>query len=104
MPMPMWPKRKHPKFSESIKAGKEYADANVASRLYERAMGYSHPEVHVSNYQGEITLTPLVKHYPPDTNAASLWLRNRQPQKWRDKTGRFRVVWIYKRWYTVRTS
>jgi hypothetical protein len=48
-------------------------------------MGYSHPEVHVSNYQGEITLTPLTKHYPPDTQAASLWLRNRQPQKWRDK-------------------
>jgi hypothetical protein len=28
----------------------------------------------------------LVKCYPPDTAAASLWLRNRQPAKWRDKT------------------
>ncbi len=28
---------------------------------------------------------PTVKHYPPDTQAASLWLRNRQPDKWRDK-------------------
>jgi hypothetical protein len=25
------------------------------------------------------------EHYPPDTGAASLWLRNRQPEKWRDK-------------------
>ena len=24
-------------------------------------------------------------HYPPDTQAASLWLRNRQPAKWRDR-------------------
>jgi hypothetical protein len=79
-------KKVHKEFSESITRGREYADANVASRLYERAMGYSHPDVHVSNYQGEITLTPLVKHYPPDTQAASLWLRNRQPHKWRDKT------------------
>ena len=57
----------------------------MAERLYKRALGYEHPEVHVSNYQGEITLTPLTKHYPPDTQAASLWLRNRQPKKWRDK-------------------
>ena len=25
------------------------------------------------------------EHYPPDTPAASLWLRNRQPAKWRDR-------------------
>ena len=25
------------------------------------------------------------EHYPPDTQAASLWLRNRQPAKWRDR-------------------
>jgi hypothetical protein len=80
----LW-KTAHANFSESIARGKEAADANVASRLYERAMGYSHPEVHVSSYEGEITLTPLTKHYPPDTQAASLWLRNRQPAKWRDK-------------------
>jgi hypothetical protein len=65
--------------------GKQIADATIAESLYERAKGYSHPEVHVSNYQGAVTLTDLRKHYPPDTAAASLWLRNRQPKKWRDK-------------------
>jgi hypothetical protein len=79
-------KTAHPGFCKSITRGKTEADANVAERLYRRALGYSHDEVHVSNYQGEVTLTPLVKHYPPDTQAASLWLRNRQPRKWRDKT------------------
>lgn len=80
----LW-KLKHPKFSESMSAGKESADAVIAESLFHRAKGYSHPEVHVSSYEGAITLTPLTKHYPPDTNAASLWLRNRQPALWRDK-------------------
>lgn len=74
-----------PSFFESLKAGKTQADANVASRLYARAMGYSHPEVHVSNFQGEVTLTPLTKHYPPDSTAAIFWLKNRRPDQWRDR-------------------
>lgn len=83
----LW-KQQHSEFSESIKEGKLQADAHVAERLYQRAMGYSHPEVHVSNYQGEVTLTPLTKHYPPDSTAAIFWLKNRRPEQWRDKTER----------------
>jgi hypothetical protein len=78
-------KVEHPEFLESIRNGKELADANVASRLYARAIGYEHDDVHISNYQGEITQTPIRKHYPPDTAAAIIWLKNRQPKKWRDK-------------------
>lgn len=47
--------------------------------------GYSHPDVHISNFQGMITVTDIVKHYPPDTGAAFIWLKNRQPHKWKDK-------------------
>jgi transcriptional regulator with XRE-family HTH domain len=75
----------HPAFSESIKAGKEDADANVANRLYLRALGYEHPDVHISNYQGEVTLTPITKVYPPDPASAIFWLKNRQRAKWREK-------------------
>ncbi|MGD9665332.1 MAG: hypothetical protein AB7U34_09040 [Novosphingobium sp.] len=75
----------HSEFWESIKRGKSVADANVAHALYQRAIGCSHPDVHVSNFQGEITVTELTKHYPPDTGAAFIWLKNRQPHKWRDK-------------------
>jgi hypothetical protein len=39
----------------------------------------------VSQYEGRITITPLKKHYPPDTTACIFWLKNRQPQQWRDK-------------------
>lgn len=74
-------KKKHPKFLESIKAGKDEADANVASRLYERAMGYVLKEK--LNLEGkEVEKT---KETPPDTSAAIFWLKNRRSGQWRDK-------------------
>jgi hypothetical protein len=78
-------KKVHPEFSDSIKQGKTQADANVADRLYQRAMGFEHPEVHISNYQGVITQTPITKIYAPDTVAGIFWLKNRQRAAWRDR-------------------
>ena len=43
------------------------ADANVADRLYQRAMGYEAPDVDIRVVGGEIIQTPLTKYYPPDT-------------------------------------
>ena len=74
-----------PEFSGALKAGKELADANIANSLYHRALGYSHPEDDIRALNGEIVITPTIKHYPPDTGAATLWLKNRQPHTWRDK-------------------
>lgn len=79
-------KKQHPEFMESLKEGKVIADAKVSQALFHRACGYSHSDVHISNYQGQITITPVVKHYPPDTAAAFIWLKNRQGKLWRDKT------------------
>ena len=78
-------KHKHPDFLQSIKRGKVVADANVADRLYQKAMGYEHEEDKIFQYEGQPVRVSTVKHYPPDTQAASLWLRNRQPEKWRDR-------------------
>lgn len=78
-------KQAHPDFCQSIKEGKADADAKVADALYQRALGYSCPDTHVSNYQGEVTLTPITKHYPPDPVSMIFWLKNRQPDKWRDR-------------------
>jgi len=75
-------KKSNQEFLESITRGKVKADAEVAEKLRERALGYTHPEAII--YQGQVT-GEVLKHYPPDTQAASLWLRNRQPLKWRDK-------------------
>jgi len=78
-------KKVHEEFSESLKRGKAVADGEVAKSLFHRAKGYSHKDVHVSNYQGKITLTELTKRYPPDTTACIFWLKNRQSEMWRDK-------------------
>lgn len=79
-------KDKHPEFLESLTRGKMLADAEIAKSLYHRAKGYEHVETITATFQGKITDTmDVIKHYPPDTPAATLWLKNRQPDKWRDK-------------------
>lgn len=80
----LW-KKEYQEFSESLKRGKMEADSNVASRLFRRATGYSHPDVDIKIYKGKVIKTELTKHYPPDSTAAIFWLKNRQPEKWRDK-------------------
>lgn len=81
----LW-KLEHTSFSEALKRGKKIADAEVAEKLFKRATGYSHEDVDIKVIDGEIVMTPLTKHYPPDTIAAIFWLKNRQKDKWRDKT------------------
>ena len=79
-------KIEHESFSESLTRGKIGADANIAKSLYHRAKGYSHKEIITATFQGKITDTmEVTKHYPPDTPAATLWLKNRQPKLWREK-------------------
>jgi len=81
----LW-KHEHPTFSESIKKGKEFADANVAEKLYKRATGYDCPELITATHQGQITDTmEVTKHYPPDPTAAIFWLKNRRKKDWRDR-------------------
>jgi hypothetical protein len=75
----------YPNFFESIKKGKEIADADVTDSLFKRATGYNAPDTDIKMFEGQIIKTDLVKHYPPDPTAMIFWLKNRQPKKWRDK-------------------
>lgn len=75
----------YPEFMEALKLGKETADQRVVNSLYHRAMGYSHPEDDIRVVNGELVITPTIKHYPPDTTAAIFWLKNRDKANWRDK-------------------
>ena len=66
------------------------ADARVVQKLFERAMGYEHPEtkfftVNKGDFVQEIETRETTKIYPPDVTAAIFWLKNRQPSRWRDK-------------------
>lgn len=80
----LW-KQKHSEFSESLKKGKLLADAEVADALYHRAIGYEHPEDKIFQYEGQPIIVPTIKHYPPDTGAAAMWLKNRRSQNWRNR-------------------
>lgn len=74
-----------PEFFESLKKGKLQADARVAKSLYDRALGYSHKEDKVFQHEGTPVIVETTRLYPPDTTAAIFWLKNRQPEKWRDR-------------------
>jgi hypothetical protein len=82
--------KKYPDLLGAVKRGRDMADATVAESLYHRAVGYEHPEddirtVSVGGGRSDIVITPTIKRYAPDTSAATLWLKNRQPHIWRDK-------------------
>jgi len=80
-------KKAHPEFCQSLKEGKEVADAKVVKSLFHRATGYAHEDTKFATFEGKITdRETYEKHYPPDTTAAIFWLKNRQRDKWSDKT------------------
>ncbi|CAK1305283.1 terminase [Burkholderia pseudomallei] len=79
-------KRQHPEFLQSIKSGKSLADAEIADSLFNRAKGYEHDDLDLRVIGGKLRKTKIRKHYAPDTTAAIFWLKNRQPEKWRDVT------------------
>jgi len=79
-------KKDYPEFSEAVKEAKKLADNQVVKALYHRALGYSHKEDKVfCNAKGETTIVETTKHYPPDTAAAFIWLKNRDKENWRDR-------------------
>ena len=75
-----------PGFFESIKKGKDVADAEVANKLYQRAKGFTKTTTRqVQDKQGEVVDMITETYYPPDPVSIIFWLKNRQPTKWRDK-------------------
>ena len=82
----LW-KKQHPGFSESILAGKERADADIAGSLYRTALGGSTVlEVREkTDAEGKIVRETVTRELPADVRAQRYWLGNRQPQRWRDK-------------------
>lgn len=79
-------KEKHPQISQALKKGKEVVDIQVENALLKRALGYEYTEekVEISEKDGK-KVVQTVKHVAPDTTAQIFWLKNRRPEKWRDK-------------------
>jgi len=83
-------KKRYPEFTEALKQNKNYADAKVEAALFKRATGYDievvTQEVGESAKQGPYKkATKTTKHFAPDVTAQIFWLKNRRPDRWRDK-------------------
>lgn len=72
--------------SAVLKKGKEVVDRQVENALLRRALGYEYNEVKEKYEYGKITeRTVTKKEVAPDVTAQIFWLKNRKPEKWRDK-------------------
>ncbi len=75
-------KNKYSALSASLKKGKEVVDYEVENALLKRALGYEYDEV---TYENGKETKRVTKQVAPDTTAQIFWLKNRKPDKWRDK-------------------
>lgn len=85
-------KKRYGEICKSLKKGKEVVDIEVENALLKRALGYSYYEttqerkLNEDTGEYELTTTKVVtKQVVPDTTAQIFWLKNRRPDKWRDK-------------------
>lgn len=82
-------KSKKPEILDALKRGKEVADYEVENALFKRAKGYDYIEetTEITTVDGRETkhVKKVKKHVSPDTGAAAFWLKNRRPDKWRDR-------------------
>ena len=78
-------KNSYPSFFESIKEAKAFSDQEVEKALYKRAIGYEFEEHKEELSEQGKKLTVTKKQLAGDTTAQIFWLKNRQPDRWRDK-------------------
>lgn len=92
-------KKKYPAISDTLKKGKEIVDIEVENSLLKRAKGYT---VRVAkNFkckkveydssgrkkkeEEQLQIGYDEVHIPADTTAIIFWLKNRMPDKWKDR-------------------
>ncbi len=75
-------KNAHPEFCEAIKRGRDRYDTEVVEKaLTQRAAGYDYQE-EVMTREGPSVIT---KRFHGSDTAAIFWLKNRNPDRWRDR-------------------
>ena len=86
-----------PQMAQAIKKGKAPVDIQVENALLKRALGYEYEETitEVEELAGghqKKHIRKVTKHCPPDTTAQIFWLKNRRPERWRDKVEQVQTV------------
>lgn len=67
----------HPEFCRALRVGKVVPNQRVLRALYQRAIGFTQPEVKVMQYEGKPVYADFDAYYPPDVKACMSWLSNR---------------------------
>lgn len=79
-------KDKYGDICDALKKGKEVVDVQVENALLKRALGYDYQEERIETSDKDGTkVVQTIKHVAPDVGAAAFWLKNRRPDRWRDK-------------------
>ena len=92
----------YPEFSDALKRGKKPVDDEVENALLKSALGFEYEETITDTFEHEdgkaYSHTKVYKRYSPPSNTAQIfWLKNRRPDRWRDKqdiSGTFEPVQI----------
>lgn len=84
-------RRQHPEFGRAMEKATALADHTVEQSLYDQAVGYTVETREAVRFKkadgGEgVKVVTVTKHHPAKTAATLFWLRNRQPELWREKT------------------
>ena len=72
-------KKQHEEIIEVFTRARTHKNALVMHKQYEKAIGYEHKDLFIAQYQGKIVEQEIIKYYPPDVQAADLYLRNNDP-------------------------
>lgn len=75
-------KKKYSEISEALKKGKEVVDFEVENALLKKALGYKTTEQKLTK---DGLVVEVEKEVPGDVTAQIFWLKNRRPDKWKDK-------------------
>ncbi len=91
-------RKKYSDISDTLKRGKEVVDREVENALLQKALGFKETvrkaikckEVKYDNgkrvsEKEHIEYAEEEVYVPPDTTAQIFWLKNRRPDKWKDK-------------------
>ncbi len=85
--------KRYPDFAAAVRRGKLPVDTKVENALLKRALGHTCKETHIEDMvdrkTGEVIDSlkrkVVIKQVAPNVSAAIFWLKNRRPEKYRDK-------------------